>query len=377
MVLCLSIILHLVGQDNTITRQFCATEGKFNCDEVLEKGKLWKDINLADLGLIYFCTQFLFLWIGAATHSGGMAAAEPTAFGLLFFPAMTALGLTVALLIYQGAVIHRWCRTCLMVTAVLWLQGSAFLWQLIHSGSAGFRGLILPHRTPTTTSLLYLLPACCCIAASWIIVKPWLVTIEQNKKIRLVLNTWKKNTDFFWALLKEQRQMEYYQPWTDDFTLGDPRAPIQLVCLMNPYCKACAREYVYLDQLLRRAPGQIGLTIRFYLKRVNFSDHRTRAVNDILQTYFAYPDPADRARLLKDWFRLVNPVAWKSKWPRPKTPPDKELLEKHREWCEQNSLTITPFIFLNGREIPDIYKTVDLSYHLSRPLPAETKTLPQ
>ncbi len=63
-IVCLSIIMHLVGKDNAVTRQFCATDGKFNCDKVLDRGKLWKDVTLADLGLIYFCMQFLFcVWV--------------------------------------------------------------------------------------------------------------------------------------------------------------------------------------------------------------------------------------------------------------------------------------------------------------------------
>lgn len=357
--ICLSIILHLTGKDNTLTRQFCATEGKFNCDEVLERGRLGKHLSLADLGLIYFCTQFLFLWLGAATGSGAGALA------LLFAPAACAVAMTIGLLAWQAFAIGRWCRLCLLVTGVIWLQFAPVLWQFAATG----------WQTPGR-NLPYILVASICLAGTWIIFKPWLATMEQNKSVRLMLNKWKKNTDFFSSLLQEQRLAVNRESWDDDLVLGDPQAPAQLICVMGTYCPVCAREYTHLSQLLRNPNLHVGVTIRFSLKTTNLLDRRALAAKKILDACLTYTDPADRIRLLRDWFRVMDLETWQQKWPVQLEPVERSLLDKHKQWCTQNKIRTTPVYFLNGREVPELYKLSDLSFHLSRGATA-IKNLPE
>lgn len=352
---CLSIVMHLVGKDNAVTRQFCATEGRFNCDKVLERGKLWKDTTLADLGLIYFCSQFLFLWLGAATGEVTLAL------GVLFFPAAAAVVMTIGLVVWQAFYIRSWCRMCLMITAILWLQlgGLAWAW----TGSWQF-----------PTPLLSLLVISVCVAATWLFFKPWLAMMEQNKRVRLMLTKWKRNTDFFRALLKEQRTVTDPEPWENEFVLGDPQAPLQLICVMGPFCPICANEYPHLSRLLRKPGIQVGVKVRFSLKQTASGDRRVLAVGAILAAGMACTDPADRAQLLRDWFRLMDLDSWQQKWPVRADAIDSALVDKHRQWTAANDIRLTPVYFLNGREVPEIYKLGDLSFHLEKPY-SETKKL--
>ncbi len=344
----MSVILYLAGKDNTNTRQFCPAKERSDCKDVLQRGQLWKNIGLADLGFVYFCTQFLFLWIAASTRLAGWALP------LLFLPAALALVLTIGLLAYQGLVIHRWCRMCLLITGTLWLQFIPLLWQVTTT-----------HWASPVTDLLFVFPVCLCMASSWLFFKQWLVRSEQNKHIRQVLARWKQNSGVFWSVLKERRQLKDFRQWEDDLGLVDPRADMQFICLMSPFCKACAKEYPLIDHLIKKSAGKIGITIRFYVRDANHPDHRTQAIKNILEAYFAYTTPAQRAALLLDWYKIGNVNAWKKKWPV-KDPRDvMDLIHKYQQWCTDNQVSITPSCFVNGWELPDVYKIPDLTFHLT------------
>ncbi len=275
--------------------------------------------------------------------------------------------MTIGLVVWQAFYIRSWCRMCLLVTAILWLQlgGLAWAWPGMDN--------LMTSAGPANSFLLLLLVSAC-VAATWLFFKPWLATMEQNKRIRSMLTKWKRNTDFFWALLKEQRTAVDNDPWENEFVLGDPQAPLQLICVMGPYCPICASEYPFLSRLLRKPGVQVGMRVRFSIRQAGETDRRAIAIGAILAAGMAATSEMERAQLLRDWFRLMDLDSWLQKWPAANVAIDKPLLEKHRQWSVKNNIRMTPAYFLNGREVPEIYKFVDLSFHLAKPY-SETKNL--
>ena len=340
--MCVSIILKTIGAENAITRQLCAAESTSDCSEVLAHGVLWKGITWGDIGLMYFITQVLFLWFSAATNN------IQAFFPLLDVPAILDIPLTFGLLAYQGFVLKQWCRLCLSVTAILWIQAGLLTWFALRQGHLPVTGVF-----PILTFL-----TCLVISAAWILIKPLVVKAEENKKVREQFTRLKRIPEVFVSLLKQQRQVEFEQ----EIVLGDRNAPVHLFCVVNPYCKACAADFPKLNSLLVKFPETVRITLCFYVPAQLKNNKRTVAAQALVDAYFSHSDPAKQRLLFKDWFRMRKLALWLTIWGPTVPARDTELLIRHERWCKEGEIKFTPTHFLNGYEWPQPYKIGDLTH---------------
>ncbi len=352
--ICLSIVQHLAGKENGLTRQLCHTEGKSNCDEVLSKGKLWKNITLADVGAVYFGTQLIYIWISAVWQTVNIAMCW------LIIPVILAEALTVALLGYQGFILRKWCRLCLLITGILWIQFAILAAFYVQNHYK----LITIYRQDIAVSSLFLLVTCICLTSYWFVFKQWYLAKEQNKRMRDLLINWKKNSTLFWTFIEEEEGVLGTDYWENEVILGNRQAQIQLICVMSPFCKACAAEFPAVDQLLKAYGKHMGVCIRFNIREGVVPDPKTNAVREILRGYIHYTSEEDRRALLKDWFEFRNLKRWSTKWPTKEVSIDKTLLSHHVQWCSQNRIIATPSYVLNGKKVSDLYKIYDLRTHI-------------
>lgn len=64
-IISVSIFFLYIGKSNNLAEKLCNKDGSVGCEQVFESkvGKIFKDVTLADIGVIYFASVFLFLSI--------------------------------------------------------------------------------------------------------------------------------------------------------------------------------------------------------------------------------------------------------------------------------------------------------------------------
>ncbi|MHA4808600.1 vitamin K epoxide reductase family protein [Flavitalea flava] len=358
--ICSLLVLRSLGKENAISKKLCQGEGQSGCDKVLySKGaEIPGFLSLADLGLLYFSTQFLFLLLGQLTLSSSLNLL------LLVIPAGLSVIFSFVSFWYQGLVVKGWCRMCLIVAGIIWAQAILLL---------SARSLWINGFEPNgilSAALLFLTLFFLFFAALFFIKKFYRrAALYDSKEIDIL--SWKRNAGIFSTFLNQQRQVEN-QVWQDDILLGDRNAPIQLLVVNNPYCIPCAREYTQLQMLLKAYPDLVCVIIRWAVISRDPSDRRNLAIDLLLDACLSPNGKNSQETILHDWFATMDPEIWKSKYGNllsKETYRHQALLNKHADWYMQNNITHTPTVFLNGYELPKQYTLNDLK--LLIPLIAE------
>ncbi|HEY4111873.1 vitamin K epoxide reductase family protein [Puia sp.] len=354
--ICRLIHLHLMKRDSPLGEKLCSTGGRFDCDRVLGSslGKISKNIHLGDVGLAYFIAQSLFLLLESIN---GKAA---DSINILTLPYLFAFALTLASLFYQAFIIKAWCKMCLLVVTIVWLQGLALAagFGLRKSGAEGyfleniFEGRLL------ASLLMFVFSVA--IASVWFVLKEAILIGVETSAIKKQLILFKGNSRVFKAMIKPQRMINTAL-WEDDFLLGEREAPIQLTVALNPFCPPCARDYSHILQILAQFPESVCIAIRF-LVYPDEENKTTQAVRYLLKAYSVTP-AEEQPLILERWFAGFST---EGALPAGLDPGHSLLLIKYQQWFAESKITHTPTLFFNGQEFPKLYAVADLRLLIPR-----------
>jgi vitamin K epoxide reductase family protein len=339
------IFLHPIGKENVVTKLLCWIDKQNTCDNILDNGQLFNSITITDAGVVYFSSQFLFLLIAAANN-----ILQP-ALTLIFITSCIACMVSIILIVYKWLIIKSWCRMCLLVNVIIWLQ---FTTCIININYVILKDISFPVLSSFIITVV--------IALLWLVIKPLIVKAENNKIITNRLLRWKKNAMLFTALLNQQRKIKD-ELWEDDFVLGNIGAPVQLIIAFNPYCKACEKEYNEIKKLIALFPEDIYAVIRFNASTINSTSKNIIAIKYILNAYFFADNKSEHIKILEDWFSIKDIKKFGAIWNVSNADNiETELLFRHEQWYKQNDIMFTPSVFLNGYGFPDPYRVSDLKY---------------
>ncbi|MFM9908545.1 MAG: vitamin K epoxide reductase family protein [Chitinophagaceae bacterium] len=338
-----------LGIENKLADQVCGATA--NCNEVIKSNaaKLPGGLSWGDIGLSWFSFQVLITIITSFMGTGLQLV------NLLSLVAVLYIPFALFSLYYQWRIAKKWCRLCLMVVGILIVQAVILLPPLI----AG--NVFLPDFSTISLTVFVL----------FITVIAWLALKELWKKNRQLqtangsLQRFKNNADLFNVLLKKERTVNT-TPWKNDFQLGNPDAPVQLLVACNPYCGPCAKAHTILDESIEMNK-ELGVTIRFTINAANKEDSKTAAIEYLLQLVAAKQDilkqeelASYKRELLHHWFEWMDRKKFEEQYPlRNKINVD-ELLIQQEEWSKEANIKATPTIFVNGYELPKAYSIADL-----------------
>jgi len=198
--ICILIIQQGMGKTNSFTKQLCSGDGQ-GCDKAISPklNRLFIGLGLGDIGLVYFSAIFLFLLTTIIIRS--VAVSTP----ILIIPFTASFLFSFLSLWYQGHVIKSWCKMCLLVIAITWLQEITPIVSYA------------PALPDAMTILCFFF--CLLIASVWLLAKP-VVTAAQAGKIRDInLLTWRRQPEVFSALLHRQTNVDI-TTWQDDILLA-------------------------------------------------------------------------------------------------------------------------------------------------------------
>lgn len=344
--ICALIILHKIGKDNIITKQLCSSENFHSCDLVLNSNiaEFIKGVDFGDVGLMYFSTLLIFSTFTSITNNA------TDAFSLMFFPFIFAVAFTFFSLYYQWRIVKAWCKMCLMTVGIIWLQTTIISFSLTNSKQ------LLP--VLWTHSILQLLLAVS-ISSLWLIIKPLINNRNIERANAVDLLRWKRNPEIFQILL-------FKQPYTDTFIInnpvicGDTNAPLQFTIISNPFCRPCAAAHLQLEELYNTYPNIVSFKVIFLVEAADDKeDRRIIAINKIINAIIT---TRNVDRILHDWFEKMVLEDFVQKYPCVNVDNDTlNVLHEYQQWVENNNISYTPTVYLNGYAIPKQYKLEDIS----------------
>jgi uncharacterized membrane protein len=127
MTICFLTISHKHGKANVVTSRLCNNEKTHSCDLVLNSSaaEIIKGVDFGDVGLMYFSGLLLLSTFSQISQN------SLDALSLLLIPCSIALALTFFTLYYQWKILKVWCKMCLLIVAVVWLQEATILILLV------------------------------------------------------------------------------------------------------------------------------------------------------------------------------------------------------------------------------------------------------
>lgn len=351
---CLNCILLMwfeVDQHNPLAKEVCGGGRNLNCMAVLNsKMGSVLGIKWSVAGFAYFTGGLLISLLGGLNEPATRAV-----FGSL---SIAALLYTFFSIYYQSYIVKQWCRLCLGVQFVLLFQATIVL---IGNWLPGWKtvGETELFNTGVQFILAFFIPFVLAFFASSVF-KQYKEGIADKHSLQRL----KYDAGIFNSVLKTQKRIE---PPSDEIgiVLGNPEAKHKLINVCSPICGPCAKAHPAVEELLKDNPD---VQIRIIFVASNREDDKRFLP---VWHFLAIAEGGGEDKLkqaLNDWYLDENKEyeTFSKKYPvNVKGDLFGEKIEAMHSWCERSDVAFTPTFFLNGYQLPEMYKVTDLKYLLS------------
>jgi protein-disulfide isomerase len=198
--------------------------------------------------------------------------------------------------------------------------------------------------------------------STWVIIKPYLLQINQMQPLKQQLGRFKFNTGLFTKMLNNETV--YPLPAAaDSLIIGNCDAEHIITMASNPYCQPCSKVHSALSEWLGNR-NDIKLQLVFPTPD-NEKDIRSRVASHFM-TLQAQNNDTSLKNAIDDWYnqKHKNYESWTKRYPVSKQTTNIAALQKQREWCKLVEIKGTPTIFINGRRLPEPYQPEDIKYFI-------------
>lgn len=330
-----------VDQYNPTLQSFCTGGGKKNnCNAVLnsQHAKIFNDdLSLSLLSFAYFFGTFSYLIITSFSFT------SLSALGIFSF---LTLPVVLVSIYYQAIVIKQWCKFCIIIQATLVSEICFSFFGNFYKSSISYESL------PLLLALL-LIPI-----LTWKLLRPLLKQAKEINIHKRGLKKIKNNPNVLEGLLIKSRKIE--NPTENlGIYIGNESAKYHVIKVCNPYCGPCAKAHPVLENLVKA--GKISLQILFTASSIE--DRTGKPVSHFL-AIDAQGDKNKTQQALDDWYHSEQKDygIFANKYPmNGELKKQNSRIEAMHKWCDAESITHTPTIYINGYELPKEYTINDLT----------------
>jgi thiol-disulfide isomerase/thioredoxin len=330
-----------IDKENAAITQFCAGGENTDCNSVISSFSIAGLMSLGNLAFAYFFASTTLLLITLFSES---------ALGLLALVSYSSLAIIPFSLYYQGVKLKKWCRLCLWISGVLVVELAVSQFLLPDLGWPSFGDLGLFSFVFLTSVL------------AWITLKPYLNAQKELYSTKSKLAKILSNRELFDYSLSTSRQITSNPEGLGIFLKG-PTAKFHVLKVCNPYCGPCARTHPLLEQLYEG--GNIDLQIVFVPG--GGDEVRIKTIRHLLGIA-SQGDLEKTRQALDEWYGqdIKDYEAFAANYPlNGELAKQESKIKAMQDWAEQEHITHTPTIFINGYELPSTYLVEDLKYVLN------------
>lgn len=343
------LILFEVDQHNPALKAICSMGKKVYCGAILQsKGSHIAGISWSTIGFFYFFGSLLLLLHAGIDNTGALFFLS-----WLSIPAICYVPFSIY---YQWRIVKQWCSLCLSVQAILLLQ---FVLSITMTWKNSTIDKIITPSFISIAVLAYLIPT-----IALVILLPLLRKVKEGQRNKRELERLRHKPEVFESLLKVQKAIA--QDTTGlGITIGNPKAQNRIIKVCNPYCGPCAKAHPVIEKLVQNNPD---IQVQIIFTATNSeNDLKALPVKHLL-AIAATGDQLLTREALDDWymsekkdykaFALRRPISDTLERQGAK-------LDAMAEWCRNMDIMFTPTYFINGHQLPGIYRVSDLNYFFS------------
>lgn len=343
------LLVQYIDKNNPFIKNICnnKTSKKVNCSSILnsKEGKFLGLISWSEVGFVYFCSQIIVFALFKSFSVNILAIVSLLAFPYTFYS-----------IYYQWKVAKTWCRLCLMVQTVLFLQ--AVLGGILLFNADGFwvDGWL------NSFLLMLTVPVFLLIVSSYLL--PLAFELNQKREQLTQSSKVKMQPEIFHAQLAQSFTIKTEPILPTALTYGNKEAENQLVVVINPTCEPCIQTHQRISQMARynenllihevflvekENPISYNLAVKMaeiYLGESE--DYFKQAISDYYENY------TNRGNA---WIKKY----WKESF---QTPNAEAILEQQVKWALNSGLSSTPVVIYNNFILPKTYTVNDLEYLL-------------
>ena len=337
---CCLLIAHEF-KSSRLLQKLCTLSTKTNCSVVLHSkaAKITRHIGLTDVGIIYFSGQLLALVLFPHTNK------------YLFTLSIMAAPFAFFSVYQQAVVIKKWCPFCLVVIAVILLQGTIPLLKPEY---------YLPERDPVIQLFFFMLIA----TAGWYLIKPLLISNSQIENTKTALRSFKRNYHLFMPYYKSAGTIDD-SPLTrvPEIIIGKPNAVIKLTLIASPICHECKKAYESLMKIFIDNQDNVCIRLVFHVPATQEKNPGTMIAAALYNSYLNNREEGithinkwftESGDLKYDDMNISNSIVINHR----------HHLLVHYNWCISGNLTFTPVVLVNNKLFPLLYNINDLKYHI-------------
>lgn len=265
------------GYGNALTQKVCSL-GQANsngCYDVLrdKSSKIYGWIGWADVGLVYFMVNALFL-VGSVKN--------PT-YNVLPIVSLLSLPYIIFSVYYQAIVVKKWCILCLSVQMVLIVQ-------II---------LLLPYLSLydfNFINTLGYLKYFFIVSSLWLYYLDWTNTKESEVNTRTRYLRFKRDPQIFKHVIKNGKppiDISYFQ---ETLLLGNSEATVTIIAFLSLKCPPCEKMWRQLKNQLNKND------IRLYLVFPATKEETLKKIIRALYYYQLKQQKQPIVEVLNDWY---------------------------------------------------------------------------
>lgn len=337
------IVQEKFGLKNEIVSKFCNINANVSCDSVIksEKGDINKWMGFTDLPLLFFSVNVVSILLNPIYSSKIIGL-----FSLFSFPVILY---SIWLQKFQ---IKKWCMLCLVVSAILVLQGLV--------------GYFLEQPLVTNTifnDFSYLFSAVACTSL-WLMIKPVLESKFKAEDEVKELKKFKRSYSVFEFLSKDVPVMEGFTK-LQGIQFGNRNSSVVLSIFLSPSCGHCHKAYEDAISLVRKYPEKVFLKVLFNINPENNDNPYKAVVENLLEINNSFPEKVEEA--ISDWhIHKMGLEPWLKKW-KITTISMKinQQIQQQYDWCLENEFNYTPVKIVNEKLYPNEYNISELKYFLN------------
>jgi len=332
------IVYQAIRKDSKLAESLCFKGKQSDCEDILssDAAKIFPWLSWGETGLFYFSgTSLLYLFYYT----------DPGIQQSLAILSALCVPYIIYSISYQAFVAKKWCIMCSAVMTTLLLEFAVLYTKIANPvGLLHLSGLY-------HIALCFVLPV-----VAWVVVKPWFTSSTELSAAKKTLSKFKNNDALFKKILTEQPSFGLPNP-EYSIVLGNPASKNVITIVSNPYCNPCSAAHKTLDKWLSVTDD---LQIRVILTKG--SDEK------VARHLIALNNQGD-AKLIKqalnDWYKQSKKdyPAWAKKYPAILDSEDCDtMLQQQSDWCTNANVQFTPFVIVNGYQLPESYLLEDLQY---------------
>ncbi|HNX44353.1 MAG TPA: vitamin K epoxide reductase family protein [Bacteroidales bacterium] len=345
------LIKHELGIHSEMVDKLCTMSKSAGCNEVLKsKGaKLFGKVLLADLGLVWFVSSFIFIFIHLFTSKTDYE----NIFNLLGWLSIASVPFILFSVSYQAFIIRKYCPLCLGVMSTLIVD------VLLLIAMYGFRFAI-----PSYSCILLMISILSVVLYVWLLIKNYYTranTLDdiENKYLHL-----KRNPSVLQLELQHSENIEGSN-FPNPLRLTENNSEILLTEVINLYCSPCKQVIEKIDKLLQNCNGNCpDLQIVLLANAKDKADVMTITAAHLL-SIADYLTPNQRFIALREWLESMDYNKWSQKYPVEISDRQFAMLKENVAWFKEHKVHGTPTAFLNTKKIPDNFDITDIQYMIN------------